>query len=353
VKHVHVEKGRGQLIGTNVTQFLIEEQRRFPTATGDLTLVMRDIVTACKAIALAMRYGRLSAGDVLGTTSTENVHGEAQRTLDILANELFVQHTAFAGHIASVISEEMELPRLPGVEARGRYLLAYDPVDGSSNIGESASIGTIFSVLRRPDGATGHPTRDEFLQPGTRQVCAGYAIYGPSCMLVITTGNGVNGFTLDPGLGEFLLTHPKMTMPEEGSRLCVNVTQLGRWVEPITEYVSDRVAKQEAHEPKFDVRWSGCAVADVHRLLVAGGIYFGPVEEPAPGEQTAGKLRLLYEVNPLAMIVEQAGGLATTGRERAVAAEVDDIHQQVPIILGSRREVNDLLTGYLDLPAMG
>jgi len=340
------------MMGKTATQFLIEEQRRFPTATGDLTHVLRDIVTACKAIALAMRYGRLSEGDVLGVAATENVHGEPQKTLDILANDLFVEHTAFAGHIASLVSEEMELPRLPGAEARGRYLLAYDPVDGSSNIGEGAAVGTIFAILRRPEGAVGHPTMEEFLQPGTNQVCAGYTIYGPSCMLVMTTGNGVNGFTLDPGLGEFLLTHPRMALPEEGSRLCVNTAHLGRWDEPTRRYIADRLREAGATGDALDVRWSGCAVADVHRLLVSGGIYLSPLEAAQHGDAPVGRLRQLYEVNPLAMIVEQAGGLATTGQGRALEAEVAGIHRQLPIILGSKTEVNRLVTRYLEQPAM-
>lgn len=335
------------MIGTTVTQFLIEEQRKFPSATGDLTLVIRDIVTACKAIALAMRYGRLSEGDILGVSNGENVHGETQKTLDILANELFLQRTAFAGHIAGMVSEEMEAPQLPDVEARGRYLLLYDPVDGSTNIGEDAVIGTIFSILRRPEGTSGHPELEEFLQPGSSQVCAGYAIYGPSCMLVLTTGNGVNGFTLDPGLGEFLLTHPQMTIPARGSRLCVNTTQMNRWVGPVADYIADLGGDRSSRDDGFDLRWSGCAVADVHRILISGGIYLSPVVEPDVGEGTSGKLRLLYEVNPLAMIVEQAGGLAYDEERRVLDVEPEGIHQRAPVFLGSKDEIENLLTGYL------
>lgn len=336
------------MIGTTVTQFLIEEQRKFPTATGDLTMVLRDIVTACKAIALAMRYGRLSEQDVFAGSTLENVHGESQKALDLLANDLFVQRAAFAGHIAGLVSEEMESLRLPDVEARGRYLLLYDPVDGSSNLGEDATIGTIFSILRRPDQATGHPTREEFLQPGTRQVCGGYTIYGPSCMLVISTGNGVNGFTLDPGLGEFILSHPQMSIPDGASRLCVNMTQAHHWDTPVRDYILGHLNREPSSGgSELDLRWSGCAVADVHRILLSGGIYLSPLGDPEPGEGTTGKLRLLYEVNPLAMIVEQAGGLAVAGAERVLEKQPEDIHELTPVVLGSRDEVNHLLTRYL------
>jgi fructose-1,6-bisphosphatase I len=334
------------MIGTTVTQFLIEEQRKFPSATGDLTLVIRDIVTACKAIALAMRYGPLTEGDVLGVTSTQNVHGEEQKKLDVLANRLFLQRTGWAGHVAGMVSEEMEEPhQLPERDLRGRYLLLYDPVDGSSNINDNTAIGTIFSILRRSDEAVGPPGIEEFLQPGTRQVCAGYALYGPSCLFVMTTGNGVNGFTLDPGLGEFLLTHPLMTIPGNGLRLYANMSHVARWDEPIRRFLEDA-----ARRPEVDLRWSAGAVADVHRLLMSGGVYVGPVEDPEPTGVVSPKLRLLYEVNPLAMIVEQAGGVATDGRRRILDIEPADIHQQVLAILGSRTEMNRVLTEYFDRP---
>lgn len=340
------------MIGITVSQFLIEEQRKFPSATGDLTLVLQDIVTACKAIALAMRYGRLSGTDLFGVSTGLNVHGETQKTLDVLANELFVQHTALAGHIAAMVSEEMDAPQLPTAGGGGRYLLVYDPVDGSANLGEDAVVGTIFSILRRPEEAEGPPALDEFLQPGTKQVCAGYAIYGPSCMLVMTTGNGVNGFTLDPGLGEFLLSDPGMTIPLEGTRLCVNVTHKDRWDESTASYIEDIAGRPELRSRDFDLRWSGCAVADVHRLLVSGGIYLSPLQPRRDDGSLAGKLRLLYEINPLAMIVEQAGGLATAGSGRVLEVDVSGIHQLLPVILGAKTEVNHLLTEYLGLQPM-
>jgi fructose-1,6-bisphosphatase I len=340
------------MIGTTLPQFLIEEQRQFPSATGDLTLVLNDIVTACKTIAGAMRYGALSDEDVLGVTSTQNVHGDTQKALDVLANDVFLRRTEFGGHVAGMVSEEMEsIYQLPDHYPKGRYLLVYDPVDGSSGIAENTSIGTIFSILRRPDDAEGQPDITEFLQPGTSQICAGYAIYGPSSMIVMTTGNGVNGFTLDPLVGEFILSHPGMTIPPDRPRLFANMSFAGRWEEPINRYVADCVAgEQGALGRDVEVRWIGGAVADVHRLLMSGGIYLNPASTVLRSQGLAGKLRLLYEVNPLALLVEQAGGLASTGRGRALEVEPKDLHQRSPAILGSRHEVNVLLTEYLGQP---
>ena len=337
------------MIGTTITQFLIEEQRHYPTATGDLTSVINDIVIACKAIASAMRFGALSDGDLLGVSATENVQGETQKTLDILANDLFLRRTEFGGHVAGMASEEMEsIYCLPDHEPKGRYLLLYDPVDGSSNIHENAAIGTIFSILKRPDEASGHPGLAEFLQPGTQQVCAGYAIYGPSCMIVLSTGNGVNGFTLDPLVGEFIISHPGMTIPEDCSRFFINTAFSDHWDEPVKKYISDCMQGRDGvFGREFDQRWSGGAVADVHRVLLSGGIYFNPLHDRLRQQQKAGKLRLLYEVNPLAYLVEQAGGLATNGKRRVLEVQPVDIHQRYPVVLGSRNEVNLFLSRYL------
>lgn len=338
------------MIGTTVTQFLIEEQRNFPTATGDLTLVINDIVTACKTIASAMRFGALSEGDVLGVASSDNVHGDTQKTLDILANQLFLGRTEFGGHLAGMVSEEMEsIYHLPDHFPKGRYLLLYDPVDGSSNINDNAAIGTIFSILRRPEEASGRPHIDEFLQPGTSQVCAGYAIYGPSCMLVLTTGNGVNGFTLDPSLGEFILTHPAMAMPQGGSRFFANMAAFHDWEPAVRRYVEDLMRAEDGPRGReFVLRWSACAVADVHRLLMSGGVYLNPVTAQQRALGHDGKLRLLYEVNPLAWLVEQAGGLASNGEGRAIERRPTSIHQRAPAFFGDRDEIAVLLSDYLE-----
>lgn len=343
------------MIGTTITQFLIEEQRRFPGATGDLTAVINDIVTACKAIASAMRYGSLSDDDLLGVSQQQNVHGETQKTLDVMANDLFLRRTEFGGHVAGMVSEEMEtIYQLPDRYPKGRYLLLYDPVDGSATLGENTSIGTVFSILRRPDGAEGPPTIAEFLQPGTGQVCAGYAIYGPSSMIVMTTGNGVNGFTLDPLVGEFTLSDPGMTIPHDSARAFANLAFARSWDGPLRSYITDAMAGSEGPRG-HDVRlaWSGCAVADLHRVLTAGGIYLNPVHDELRRQGLGGKLRLLYEASPFAFLTEQAGGLATTGEQRLLDIQPSDLHQRCPVILGSQNEVNHLLTNYLGQPGFG
>ena len=337
------------MIGTTITQFLIEEQRNIPSATGDLTSVINDIVTACKTIASAMRYGALSDGDLLGISATENVQGETQKTLDILANDLFLRRTEFGGHVAGMASEEMEsVYQLPDRYPKGRYLLLYDPVDGSSNINENAAIGTIFSILKRPDDASGRPAPEEFLQPGTQQVCAGYAIYGPSCMIVLTTGNGVNGFTLDPLVGEFIISHPRMTIAEDSSRFFINTALTRHWDEPVRRYIADCMAGSDGPIGRdFDYRWSAGVVADVHRVLLDGGIYLNPANAQLREQGLAARLRLLYEVNPMAFIVEQAGGLASTGEARALDVSPREIHERCPLICGSRNEVSLMLSQYL------
>lgn len=342
------------MIGTTITQFLIEEQRRFPSATGDLTSVINDIVTACKTIAAAMRYGALSDDDLLGVSSSENVQGETQKTLDILANDLFLRRTEFGGHVAAMVSEEMEsVYQLPDHLPKGRYLLLFDPVDGSSNIAENAALGTIFSIIKRPNEARGQPKPEEFLRPGSCQVCAGYVIYGPSCMIVITTGNGVNGFTLDPLIGEFILSHPNMTIPKDCSRYFINMAFNHHWDAPVKRYINDCMAGADGvRDQEFDQRWSGCAVMDVHRVLISGGIYLNPVHARLREEGLAGKLRLLYESNPLAFMVEQAGGLATTGETRVLDLKPHAIHERCPVIFGSRNEVNLMLSDYLGQPQM-
>lgn len=338
------------MIGTTITQYLIEEQRHYPSATGDLTAVINDIVTACKTISSAMRYGALSDDDLLGVSSNENIQGETQKTLDIVANDLFLRRTEFGGHIASMASEEMEsIYQLPEAFPKGRYLLLYDPVDGSSNIEENAAIGTIFSILRRPDEATGNPVEDEFLQPGYRQVCAGYAIYGPSSIIVMTTGNGVNGFTLDPLIGEFVLSHKSMMIADSSSRFFINSSHSRYWDEPVRRYVADCMLGSDGPLGRdFDMRWSAGAVADIHRVLLAGGIYLNPANRKLREQGLDAKLRLMYEANPLAFLIEQAGGVASNGECRLLEIPPKSIHQRCPVFMGSRNDVELLLSAYLD-----
>ena len=333
------------MIGTTITQFLIEEQRGIPEATGDLTAVINDVVTACKAISAAMRYGALSDQDVHGVSAAINAQGEVQKNLDVIANDLFLRRTEFGGHVAAMVSEEMdEIYQLPPDVPVGRYLLVYDPVDGSSNVAENAAIGTIFSILKRPDGAEGQPTAGEFLQPGTQQVCAGYAVYGPSTMIVITTGNGVNGFTLDPLIGEFVLSHPGIRIPQSSNRFTANLVHFRHYDEPVRQYLARCIEGSDgAHGKDVDLRWSAGAVADVHRLLISGGIYLNPGSAKLREQGWAGKLRLLYEVNPLALVVEQAGGTASDGVMCVLERRPEELHQRSPVILGSTAEVQQYL----------
>lgn len=333
------------MIGTTITQFLIEEQRRFPSATGDLTSVINDIVTACKTIASAMRYGALSDEDLLGVSTSKNIQGETQKTLDILANDLFLRRTEFGGHVAAMVSEEMdEIYQLPTHFPQGRYLLLYDPVDGSSNINDTATIGTIFSIMRRPDGAEGRPQMREFLQPGANQVCAGYAVYGPNCMIVMTTGNSVNGFTLDPLVGEFILTHPGLRIREDSNRIFINPVHSSHWEDPVRSYMAECLQGRAGPRGRqFEMRWSAGAVADVHRLLLNGGIYISPMHAGLREKGLLGQLRLLYEASPLALLVETAGGMASDGERRVLDIPPQSIHQRSPLVLGAEDEVRRLL----------
>jgi fructose-1,6-bisphosphatase I len=230
--------------------------------------------------------------------------------------------------------------QLPDDDPQGRYLLLYDPVDGSFNINENATIGTIFSILRRPEGATGRPDPGEFLQTGTSQVCAGYAVYGPSCMIVMTTGRGTNGFTLDPLVGEFILTHPAMSIPGGSDRLYANISWLAEWDEPFRGYVTERL------NGTSDLRWSRCAAADIHRVLMTGGIYISAANEPLRQDGHSGVLRQLYEVNPLAFVVEQAGGLASDGQQRLLDVPCNALHQRSSAVMGSREHVDYFLEKY-------
>ncbi len=322
--------------GTTITQFLIEEQRRIRSASGDFTSLLNDIVTACKVIANAVSHGALVG--VLGSQGSENVQGETQKKLDVISNDVMLQSNQWAGHCAAMASEEMEeVYQIPAQYPRGKYLLVFDPLDGSSNIDVNISVGTIFSILRCPPGID-NPTEKDFLQPGTQQVCAGFALYGPCTMMVLTTGNGVNGFTLDRNIGEFVLTHPKMQIPEDTSEFAINMSNERHWEAPVKRYIDEcRAGKKGARERDFNMRWVASMVAEVYRILNRGGIFMYPKDMKDPSKP--GRLRLMYEANPMSMIVEQAGGVSSTGRERILDLKPDNLHQRVPVILGSRNEV--------------
>ncbi|MFZ5503831.1 MAG: class 1 fructose-bisphosphatase [Pseudomonadota bacterium] len=326
----------------SLIQFIIEEQRTLPNSTGDFTGLISDIVSACKQIAHDVNKGALIG--VLGSAGSENVQGETQKKLDIITNEVFIKANEWGGHLAAMASEEMDdIYEIPKQYPRGKYLITFDPLDGSSNIDVNISVGTIFSILRCPEGVT-NPTAKDFMQPGTKQVCAGYALYGPNTMMVITTGSGVNGFTLDRDVGDFFLTHPNMQIPADTQEFAINMSNRRYWEEPVQRYVEECVkGKDGGREKNFNMRWVASMVAEVHRILTRGGIFMYPFDNKEPGK--AGKLRLMYEANPMSFIVEQAGGVSSTGRERIMELKPNGLHQRVPVILGSKNEV-DRVVGY-------
>lgn len=328
---------------TSVTQFIIEEQRKVKNASGDFTSLLNDIVTACKVISNLVNHGELVG--VLGAAGSENVQGEEQKKMDIITNEVFLKTNEWAGHLAAMASEEMEeIYQIPDGNPRGKYLLTFDPLDGSSNMDVNVSVGTIFSILRF-NGDAANPTADDFLQPGTEQVCAGYALYGPSTMLVLTTGNGVNGFTLDMNIGEFVLTHPNMTIPADTREFAINASNMRHWEPPVKRYVDECLAgKEGARGEDFNMRWVASMVAEVHRILTRGGVFMYPIDEKMKAKGTEGKLRLMYEANPMSFIVEQAGGASSTGLERIMEVKPNHLHQRVPVILGSKNEVERVVS---------
>ena len=329
-------------MSNSLIQFIIEEQRHIPNASGEFTGLLSDVISACKQIAHDVNKGALIG--VLGSAGSENVQGETQKKLDIITNEVFIKSTEWGGHLAAMASEEMDdIYPIPAKYPKGKYLITFDPLDGSSNIDVNISVGTIFSILRCPEGVT-NPTAEDFLQPGTEQVCAGYALYGPNTMMVITTGNGVNGFTLDRDVGDFFLTHPDMKIPADTQEFAINMSNRRYWEEPVQRYVEECVkGKDGGREKNFNMRWVASMVAEVHRILTRGGIFMYPFDNKEVGK--AGKLRLLYEANPMSFIVEQAGGVCSTGRERIMELKPNGLHQRVPVILGSKNEV-DRVVGY-------
>jgi fructose-1,6-bisphosphatase len=319
-----------------ITEFLIGEQRQFPGVTGDFTALLNHVRLACKRISFIVGRGALAGAH--GSAEATNVQGETQQKLDVISNDIFLRTSEFGGHLAGMVSEELENPfDIPEEYPRGDYLLTFDPLDGSSNIDINAPVGSIFSVLKAPRG-TERPTREDFLQPGTRQLCAGYAIYGATTMLVFTVGRGVHGFTLDRGFGEFILTHPNMRIPSEATEFAINASNERFWEPPVRRYVVECLAGRGGVRGKdFNMRWIASLVAEVHRILIRGGLFMYPRDSKDPGKP--GRLRLLYEANPMAMLVEQAGGAASAGRGRILDMVPTDLHQRVPLILGAKAEV--------------
>lgn len=319
-----------------LSRYLIEKQHQQHKVSPDLRLLIEVVARACKGISIAIGKGALA--DVLGGAGTDNVQGEAQKKLDVLSNEILLEANEWGGHLAAMASEEMDHPfPIPHRFPKGEYLLVFDPLDGSSNIDVNISVGTIFSVLRCPEGVK-DPGEEAFLQAGTRQVCAGYAVYGPSTLLVLTVGDGVDVFTLDRELGSFVLTQRNVKIPETTREFAINMSNMRFWEPPMQRYINELLqGKEGPRKQDFNMRWVASMVADVHRIMTRGGIFMYPRDLKDPTKP--GKLRLMYEANPMAFIVEQAGGAATTGYERILDIQPTSLHQRVPVVLGSRLEV--------------
>ncbi len=321
---------------STLTQFLIEERRRAPEATGDLNALITNVSLACKAISCKVAHGALAGVLVPGAATP--VQGEQQQRLDVLANDMFLRANEWGGHVAGMASEELEAPYLlPAEYPRGKYLLAFDPLDGASNIDVNVAVGSIFSVLRaRLPGRDAQP--EDFLQPGTEQVCAGYAIYGPSTMLVLSLGRGTHAFTLEPQLGEWVLSHPHLAIPTKSREFAINASNSRFWEPAVKRYVDECLAGRTGPRGEdFNMRWIASLVAETHRILMRGGVFLCPRDSKDSG--MAGRLRLLYEANPIAMLVEQAGGTASTGHQRLMDAVPQTLHERMGLVFGSSEEV--------------
>jgi fructose-1,6-bisphosphatase I/sedoheptulose-1,7-bisphosphatase len=324
-----------------LTHYLIEQRKRFPDASGNFNALLLDVALACRIIARTVARGDLGAGD--GAKGGDvNVQGETQKALDVISNQVFMNTTQTGGYCAGIASEEMDAPyQIPPQHPRGKYLLVFDPLDGSSNIDVNVSVGSIFSVLRAPQDAidSGRDvTEADFLQPGIRQVAAGYALYGPTTMLMLTVGNGVAGFTLDPGLGEFMLTHANVRIPADTHEFAINASNARFWESPVKRYVDECLAGKTGPRGKdFNMRWIASMVAEAHRILMRGGVFMYPRDTKDPAKP--GRLRLLYEANPIGFIMEEAGGRASTGRTPVLGVQPTALHQRIALVFGSKNEV--------------
>jgi len=319
---------------------LLLEQRTFghEALPNELVSLIQEIATACKHISHLVGQGALAG--VLGAAGSENVQGEEQKKLDIIANDVFIDSLLWSGTVAGLASEEMEnMYPMPGDCPRGNYLVTFDPLDGSSNIDVNGSVGTIFSVLEAAGGT--NTTDESFLQAGAKQVCAGYCLYSSASMLVMTIGDAVNGYTLDNTVGEFVLTHPSMTIPGETAEYAINASYARHWEPPVQQYITE--VQQGVEGPlgkNYNMRWAGSMVGDVHRVLCRGGVFMYPIDATMVASGKGGKLRLLYEANPMGLLVERAGGRAITGPEPILDIDPSSLHQRVPVIMGSADEVD-------------
>ena len=325
----------------SLSRYLVEEQRLRGKIPAQLRLLLEVVARACKGISHAVNKGAL--GDAMGSAGSENVQGEVQKKLDIIANEVLIEANEWGGHLAAMASEEMDsIYVVPNRYPQGEYLLLFDPLDGSSNIDVNVSIGTIFSVLQKTESAA--VSEQDFLQTGASQVAAGYCVYGPQTTLVLTVGNGVVMFTLDREQGSFLLTQENVQIPEDTQEFAINMSNMRHWAPPVKRYVDECLQGQEGVRGKnFNMRWIASMVADVHRILMRGGIFMYPWDQREPNKP--GKLRLLYEANPMSWLIEQAGGAATNGRQRILDIQPTQLHERVSVVLGSKNEV-DRVTAY-------
>jgi fructose-1,6-bisphosphatase I len=329
----------------SLSRYLVEQQRVDGRIPPQLRLLLEVVARACKHISHSVNKGAL--GDVLGTASSENVQGEVQKKLDIIANEVLIEANEWGGHLAAMASEEMEgIYLVPNRYPQGEYLLLFDPLDGSSNIDVNVSIGTIFSVLKMPDGDRGVDEGD-FLQAGSQQVAAGYCVYGPQTTLVLTVGDGVAMFTLDREQGSFVLVQENVQIPVDTKEFAINMSNMRHWDAPVKRYVDECLAGKDGPRGKdFNMRWIASMVADVHRILTRGGIFMYPWDKREP--EKPGKLRLMYEANPMGWLVEQAGGAATNGRQRILDIQPGKLHERVSVVLGSKNEVERVTRYHLD-----
>ncbi|MFW9615669.1 class 1 fructose-bisphosphatase [Aquabacterium sp.] len=324
----------------SLTRYLIEQQRGEAQIPAQLRLLIEVVARACKSIAISVNKGAL--GDILGSAGSENVQGEVQKKLDVIANEVLIEANEWGGHLAGMASEEMDdMHAVPNRYPQGEYLLLFDPLDGSSNIDVNVSIGTIFSVLKHKGGDV---SNDSFLQPGTEQVCAGYCVYGPQTTLVLTVGQGVAMFTLDREQGSFVQIADQVKIPEDTKEFAINMSNMRHWDAPVKRYIDECLAGKEGPRGKdFNMRWIASMVADVHRILTRGGIFMYPWDKREPNKP--GKLRLMYEANPMSFLIEQAGGASTNGLQRIMELQPTQLHERVAVVLGSKNEV-DRVTAY-------
>ena len=327
-----------------LSQFLVSRQRDKNLINADLRLLIETIARACKAISTRVNKGALADG--LGSAGSQNVQGEAQKKLDVLSNEILLEANEWGGNLAALVSEEMENPApIPTHYPRGEYLLLFDPLDGSSNIDVNISVGTIFSILRcpkTPDGKYCEPNEGAFLQSGRKQVAAGFAVYGPTTVFVLTVGDGAYGYTLDRETYTFVQTHPEIRIPDDTQEFAINASNARRWEAPVKRYIDECLLGKDGPRAKdFNMRWVASMVADVFRVLSRGGIFMYPRDS----KNKDGRLRLMYEANPMAFIIEQAGGAATDGRTPILDLQPKGLHQRCAVILGSKNEV-ERVTSY-------